>query len=352
MDIRRRAGAEGSSVNSVDIKLPPHSVDAEQSVIGGLLLDNNAMDRVADILSPADFYRHDHRLIYEHTRALIEQGKPADVVTVTEELGDLSEQTGGILYLGQLAQNTPSAANIRRYAEIVREKAIMRGMLSVAGSMQDACLGQGIKNAEKIAQDAESAMSQLLDRHGGEPQSLHSVFCESLAYIDERGERGGEIAGLATGFHDLDRLTGGLEPGQLVIAAARPAVGKTIFGCNIANHVASRGGSVLFFTLEMPAREIGLRILSARTKVSVQTMRTGTRDDICLPATRIASSSVLRLIGGSSIGGSPAIYPQTVRLILRKPLESNACLHQSRRNLHSWWHRVAASQMRTVMRTL
>ncbi len=120
-------------------------------------------------------------------------------------------------------------------------------------------------------------MMRLLDGQSSDPKGLQAVFCEALHYIDERGERDGDIAGLATGFHDFDRLTGGLEPGQLVIVAARPAVGKTIFGCNVANHVASRGGSALFFTLEMGAREIGMRILSARTRVSVHDMRTGTR---------------------------------------------------------------------------
>lgn len=261
-----------------NLLLPPHSQEAEQSVLGGLLLENIALDRIADMLAPDDFYRHDHRLIYEHISSMIERGKPADIVTVAEVLeasGKLQE-IGGIAYLGALAQNTPSAANIRRYAEIVHDKAVMRGMLSIAGSIQDACLGEGIKDAEKIAQEAENAMMRLLDSKGGEPKGLHAVFCEALHYIDERG---GDIAGLATGFHDLDRVTGGLEPGQLVIVAGRPGTGKTIFGCNVANHVANRGGSVLFFTLEMGAREIGMRILSARTRVSVHAMRTGTKDE-------------------------------------------------------------------------
>lgn len=264
-----------------DLKIPPHSIEAEQSVIGGLLIDNNALDRVADFLALDDFYRHDHRLIYERTRGLIEQGKPADIVTVAEALDSIGklQEVGGIAYIGALAQNVPSAANIRRYAEIVHEKAVMRGLLSIAGSIQDACLGNGVKDAEKIAQEAENAMLRLLDGQADGPKELHAVFSEALHYIDERGERSGELAGLATGFHDLDRLTGGLESGQLIIVAARPSVGKTIFGCNVANYVASRSGSVLFFTLEMGAREIGMRILSARTQVSVQEMRTGTKND-------------------------------------------------------------------------
>ncbi len=265
----------------IDLPLPPHSSEAEQSVLGGLLLENNALDRIADFLTAEDFYRHDHRLIYEHIRTMIEQGKPSDIVTVAEALESVGklQEVGGIAYLGALAQNTPGAANIRRYAEIVHDKAVMRGLLGIAVSIQDACLGGGLKDAEKIAQDAENAMMRLLDGKGSDPKGLHDVFCDALHYIDERGERGGDLAGLATGFHDFDRLTGGLEPGQLVIVAARPAVGKTIFGCNVSNHVASRGGSALFFTLEMGAREIGMRILSARTRVSVHDMRTGTKDE-------------------------------------------------------------------------
>lgn len=268
-------------MNAIDLPLPPHSQEAEQSVLGALLLENNALDRIADILAPEDFYRYDHRLIYDHARALIEQGKPADIVTVAEALTEQGklQEIGGIAYLGALAQNVPSAANVRRYAEIVHEKAVMRGLLSIAGNIQDACLGGGLKDAEKIAQDAEAAMMRLLDGHGTEPSRLQDVFGEALQYIDSRGDRVGELAGLATGFHYFDRLTGGLEPGQLVIVAARPSVGKTIFGCNVANHVASRGGSALFFTLEMGTREIGMRILSARTRVSVHDMRTGTKDD-------------------------------------------------------------------------
>ena len=295
-------------MNVLDLPLPPHSEESEQSVLGALLLDNNALDRIADILAPEDFYRHDHRLIYEHIRVIIEQGKQADVVTVTYalEASGKAQETSGIAYLGELAKSTPSAANIRRYAEIVHDKAIMRGLLSVASSIQEACIGKGVKDAEKIAQEAENAMLQLLDSKSGEPQSLTSVFHEALAYVDERGDRGSEIAGLATGFYDFDKMTGGLEPGQLVIAAARPSVGKTIFGCNIANHVASRGGSVLFFTLEMQAREIGLRILAARTKVSVQSMRTGTRDDLHWKSlsAQLASSDGQRLFidDKSSIG--------------------------------------------------
>lgn len=267
-------------MNIDELKLPPHNITAEHSVLGGLLLENNAYDKVVDILSAEDFYHHDHRRIYAHISQLVEQGKPADVVLVAESLEAANEldTVGGIAYLGDLANAVPSTANIKRYAQIVREKAVLRGLQGVANAIFEACQSQGATDPGKIAHDAEEAISALVNRQSSEPQSVAEVFSEALRYVDERGERGRDTAGLATGFVDFDRMTGGLDPGQLAVVAARPAVGKTIFGCNVANHVASQGGSALFFTLEMTSREIGMRILSARTRVSVHEMKTGTRD--------------------------------------------------------------------------
>ncbi len=267
-------------MNLVDLQLPPQSIEAEQSVIGGLLLDNNALDKVVDVLVPEDFYRNDHRLIFEHMRSIIERNMPADIVTVAESLdssGKLQE-VGGIAYLGALAQNTPSSANIRRYAEIVHEKAIRRGLRSVAEGIIEACQGSAIGDAEIIARNAEEEMARLLDRRGGDPEPFHETIGKVLTEIDRRREFGKELAGLATGIQEFDELTGGLEPGQLVIVAARPSVGKTVLGCNIADFVA-RHTPTLFFTLEMTGNEIGMRILAARSEVPMHLMRVGTGKD-------------------------------------------------------------------------
>ena len=267
-------------MNAPDLCVPPHSVEAEQSVLGALMLDSNAFDRIADVLKAHDFYRAEHGAIFAAIQSLHSRGKPVDVVTVAESIDQAGRggDTGGLAYLGELAANTPSAANIRHYAESVRKNAVLRGLVIVARSIQDACLCQGPKDAEKIALEAESAMLRLIDRQGGDPSTLSEVFGEALAYVDERCQREGEFAGLTTGFHGFDRLTGGLEPGQLIVIAARPSVGKTIFAGNAADSVAQRGHSVLFFSLEMSRREIGMRLLSARSKVSVHAMRTGTND--------------------------------------------------------------------------
>lgn len=267
-------------MNTLEPLPPPHSIEAEQSIIGGLLLDRNAFDKIADVLTDEDFFRDDHRRIFRHIAKQFGAGKPVDVITVAESIDDTNEaeQTGGLAYLGDLAANTPGAANILRYAEIVREKSILRKIQEAACSMHASCASPNGRTAVQIASDGESAIQTAIDRSGGDPVALVDVFGEAIAYVDERCQRKGEFAGLRTGFDDFDQLTGGLEPGQLVIVAARPSVGKTIFAGNVADAVAQRGQSVLFFTLEMSAREIGARLLSARARVSVHAMRTGTNE--------------------------------------------------------------------------
>ncbi len=264
-------------MNISDFQLPPQSIEAEQSVIGGLLLDNNGLDKVADILVPEDFYRNDHRLIFEHIQYMIERGLPADIVTVAEALessGKLQD-AGGISYLGTLVQNVPGTANIRRYSEIVHEKSVIRGLLSIAGGIRDACQGQGFISAEVIAQNAEEKMMRLLDRRGSDPEPFHATIASVLVEIEKRRELGAKLAGESTGIDQFDELTGGLEAGQLIIIAARPSVGKTVLGCNIADYVA-QSATTLFFTLEMTKREIGMRILATRSGVPMHFMRGGT----------------------------------------------------------------------------
>lgn len=267
-------------MNAPDMGFPPSSIDAEQSILGGLLLDRNAFDRIADMVTDADFFRDDHRRIFRHIARLFGTGKPVDVITVAESIDEANEteQSGGLAYLGELTANTPGAANIRRYAEIVRDKSMLRQLQETATTMHAACSTPAGRTAEQIATKAEASMQTAVDRSGSEPKALADVLGEAIAYVDERCQREGEFAGLITGFVDFDRLTGGLEPGQLIIVAARPSVGKTMFGLNVADSVAQRGHSSLFFTLEMSTREIGSRLLSARAKVSVHAMRTGTND--------------------------------------------------------------------------
>ena len=267
-------------MNTFDHRAAPQAIESEQSILGALLSNNNAFDSIADLINASDFYRDDHRRIYRHLARLISAGQPADVITVAESLDDAneSESTGGLAYLGDLVANTPSASNVRRYAEIVREKSMLRTLQEAALTLHDACANPSGRTVEELIAAAESSLLAAADRSEGDPKPLLDVLQEAIEYVDERCQRGGQYAGLTTGFDDFDRLTGGLEPGQLVIVAARPSVGKTIFGSNVADSVAQRGSSALFFTLEMSAREIGSRLLSARSQVSVHDMRTGTND--------------------------------------------------------------------------
>lgn len=259
---------------------PPHSIDAEQSVLGGLLLDDRAFDLIAEQVSDVDFYRDDHRRIFRNITRLYLAGKPVDAVTVAEALerSGESNKTGGLAYLGELAANTPSAANIRRYAEIVRERACLRRIQEAALNLHAACSNTAGRSLHEIIGEAETALQAAIDRTEGDPKPLTEVFQEVANYVDSRSQSSGASAGLETGFCDLDRMIGGLEPGNLAIIAARPSCGKTMFSGNIADHTAQTGRSVLFFTLEMSAREIGMRLMAARARLSVQTMRAGTDD--------------------------------------------------------------------------
>lgn len=260
---------------------PPHSIEAEQSVLGGLLLEGaKAFDRIVGLIADNDFFRDEHRRIFRHAARLFDSGKPIDVITVAEAIdcAGETEHTGGLAYLGELVQNTPSAMNIKRYADIVRGKAMLRQMQAVAMTLMDACANPSGKTVEEIAAAAEAQMQECLDRSDSEPLALADVIADAISYVDERCQRGGGLAGLATGITDLDRLTGGLEAGQLAIVAARPSSGKTMLAGNIADYVTASGGVGLFLTLEMGAREVGMRLLASRARVPVHAMRTGTND--------------------------------------------------------------------------
>lgn len=286
--------------------LPPHSVEAERSVIGAILLDSNALDRIEGLITEADFYRQDHRLIFAAARTLSNAGKPIDVITVAEAMegaGSLS-RTGGLAYLGEIVQNTPSAANIKRYAEIVRERALQRRLLALATDIQANCMAPGA-NVARIIDQADAAMAQLIDTGTDEPTLLYEGMFDAIQDIDDRST-GRRPSGLLTGVTELDAITGGLEPGQLVIVAARPSVGKTAIALNMADSVVTQGKSVAFFSLEMTRREIIQRLIALRTGVSVSDMRAGRLEPsqwgLISASHGSANGQRLHLIDRSSIG--------------------------------------------------
>ncbi len=218
------------------LKLPPHSIEAEQALIGGLMLDNAAWDRIGDQVAEGDFYRDDHRRIFRHIARLIEQGKPADVVTVYESLekSNESEAAGGLAYLGEIANSTPSAANIRRYAEIVRERGVLRKLVTVGDEIASSALNPKGKDAKELLDQAEKKIFEIAEagaRHGTGFVALKPLLGQVVERIQELYEREHhtDVTGVPTGFHDLDMKTSGLQPGDMVVVAGRPSMGKTAF---------------------------------------------------------------------------------------------------------------------------
>lgn len=271
------------------LRVPPHSVEAEQSVLGGLLLDNAAWDRVTDILTEDDFYRFDHRIIWQHISRLISLSRPADVVTVHESLvsANKADDVGGLPYLNALAHNTPSAANIRRYAEIVRERAMLRKLVSVADEIASAAFNPQGKEARQLLDEAESRVFQIAQegaRGSDGFKDIQPLLAEVVERIDELYHREGDsdVTGVPTGFTDLDRMTSGLQPGDLIIVAGRPSMGKTSLAMNIGEHVAiEQGLPVAVFSMEMGAVQLAMRMVGSVGMLDQHRMRTGklTADD-------------------------------------------------------------------------
>nr|WP_306396563.1 replicative DNA helicase [Massilia sp. REN29] len=269
------------------LRIPPHSIEAEQSVIGGLLRDNAAWDRIADFMHAEDFYRYDHRIIFEQMVRLINAGKPADVITVYEACNQLgkAEDVGGLQYLNAMAQNTPSAANIRRYAEIVRDRGILRQLITVADEISGNAFNPQGKEVKQMLDEAESQIFAIAEQGARGAQgwlAVQPLLTQVVERIDElySRENQGEITGVPTGFIDLDRMTSGLQPGDLVIVAGRPSMGKTAFSVNIGENVAIEAGlPVAVFSMEMGGAQLAMRMLGSVGQLDQHRLRTGRLND-------------------------------------------------------------------------
>jgi replicative DNA helicase len=269
------------------VRLPPHSIEAEQSVLGGLLLDNTAWDRIADLVGTDDFYRQDHQYIFGAISRLIDASKPADAVTVFEALRNTgrADQAGGLVYLNSLAQNTPSAANIRRYAELVRERSVLRRLVTAGDEIATSALNPAGRDTKQILDEAETKVFQIAEegargRQGFiEIQPLLTRVVERIQELFERANPS-DVTGVPTGFADLDVKTSGFQPGDLIIIAGRPSMGKTALALNIGEHVAiDQGMPVAVFSMEMGASQLALRMLSSVGKLDQQRLRTGRLQD-------------------------------------------------------------------------
>ena len=269
------------------IRLPPHSIEAEQSLIGGILLDNAAWERIADLVGDADFYRDDHRRIYQHIARLIDAGKPADVVTVFESLEkhNEAEQAGGLPYLAEIANSTPSAANIRRYAEIVRERAILRKMVAVGDEIAASALNPSGRDAKALLDEAEARVFEIAEagaRHASGFVSIQPILKQVVDRVQELYDRDNphDVTGVPTGLVDLDEKTSGLQPSDMIILAGRPAMGKTTLALNIAEHVAVDCRlPVAIFSMEMPGTQLAMRFISSLGRIDQQKLRTGRLGD-------------------------------------------------------------------------
>lgn len=269
------------------LRVPPHSIEAEQSVLGGLLLDNAAWDKIADFVSPDDFYRFDHRLIFQHIVKLINNARPADVITVFESLSSAgkAEELGGLSYLNALAQNTPSAANIRRYAEIVRDRGILRKLITVADEISGEAFHPQGKEVKQMLDQAESKIFAIAEEGSRGTQGFQEIqplLTKVVERIDElyNRENQNDITGVPTGFVDIDRMTSGLQAGDLVIVAGRPSMGKTAFSINIGENVAIESGlPVAVFSMEMGGTQLAMRMLGSVGRLDQHRLRTGRLND-------------------------------------------------------------------------
>ncbi|MBK6358941.1 replicative DNA helicase [Candidatus Skiveiella danica] len=267
------------------LRIPPHSIEAESSVLGGLLLDNGAWDRVGDLLVESDFYRYEHRLIYGAVGALINASKPADVITVFEHLQNQgkAEESGGLAYLNSLAQYVPSASNIRRYAEIVRERSILRKLVSASDEIATNAFNPQGRAVDRILDEAEQKIFNIGEEGSRMKQgfqSMDSLVVKLLDRVQEMADNPNDITGVPTGFYDLDRMTSGLQAGDMVVLAARPSMGKTAFAINIAEHVAlNEGLPVAVFSMEMGASQLAVRIVGSIGRIDQGHLRTGKLTD-------------------------------------------------------------------------
>ena len=305
-----------------DLKTPPHSLEAEQSVIGGLMLDNRAWDEIADIVNEQDFYRHDHALILRAINALAEEQQPYDVVTVSEWIGargDL-ESIGGLAYLSILANDTPTAVNIKAYANIVREYSILRSLIQVGNEISASAYNADGRPSKELVDEAERKVFLIAEQGAGNRQgfeAINELLGRAVKRVEEMYRSDTALTGIATGFTNFDDKTSGLQKSDLVIIAGRPSMGKTSFAMNLAEHVAlNNENSVAVFSMEMPGEQLALRMMSSLGRIDSHNLRTGKLDDHDWP--RLISSVNMLSKAKLFIDDTAALTPTELRARTRR----------------------------------
>ena len=304
------------------LRVPPQSIEAEQAVLGGLMLAPDAFDRIADLLVPEDFYRRDHQLIYRAIRELGEKNKPYDAVTLAEwfESNGLAEQVAGGAYLVELATTTPSAANIKAYADIVRDKAVLRQLIEVGtGIVNDGFQPDGRESGEILAKAEQEvfAIAEAGARGRSDFVAVNKAMAEAFDVLQTRFANGGGITGLPTGYTEFDEMTAGLQPTDLLILAARPAMGKTTLALNMAEYAAIKTKkAIAVFSMEMSASQLALRLISSNGRVNATRLRTGQLEDE--DWSRVTSA--IRMLRETKIfiDDTPALSPEVLRAKARR----------------------------------
>ena len=304
------------------LKVPPHSIEAEQAVLGGLMLDNRAWEKIADRVSDEDFYRHDHRLIFRAIQAQEAKDVPNDAVTLSQHLQSIDEleQAGGLAYLGRLAKDTPTAANIIAYADIVREKSILRQLAAVGTEIAGSAYNQEGRDSRELLDDAEKNVYKIAEQGARNQKGfvgMTALLKNTVDQIDQLYQNEGAITGIATGFDKFDEMTSGLHAGELIIVAGRPSMGKTTFAMNLAENAAiGNKKSVAVFSMEMPGESLSMRMISSLGRIDQHNLRTGQIKDEDWP--RITSTVSMLSQTKIFVDDTAALSPTELRARARR----------------------------------
>ncbi len=310
---------------TVAIKTPPHSIEAEQSVLGGLMLDNQAWDHVVDKVTADDFYHPGHRLIYDAISRLSSDSKPFDPLTLAELLENQGEldNAGGLVYLTELIGNVPSIANIRAYAEIVYERSMLRQLINASQKIADRAYNPEGRSSQDVLDEAERLVFNIAEERpkSGGPVGIREILDKTVRKIDELFNAGDAITGITTGFTDLDNMTSGLQSSDMIIVAARPSMGKTTFAMNLVeNALLASDKGVVVFSLEMPAEQLMMRMLSSLGRIDQSKTRSGQLDEDDWPKLLSAVERIKdrKLFIDDTAGISPQEMRSRVRRIVRE----------------------------------
>lgn len=309
-----------------ELKIPPHSIEAEQSVLGGLMLDNSSWDKAAELIGENDFYRPNHRLIFRVMENLGRRNQPFDVLTLTESLKSIGEleNAGGEVYLFELAKNTPTVANISAYAEIVRERSILRQLIEVSGAIADDAFNPDGRETKEILDNAESKIFKIAEQRarGQGPIDISTLLAKTTERIDVLYHSDESITGISTGFTDLDEMTSGLQKGDFVIVAGRPSMGKTALAMNIVEHAAIQSKKpVLVFSMEMPGESLAMRMMSSLGRIDQHKVRSGKLHDEDWP--RLTSAVSMLSEATLYIDDTPSMSPSELRARARRVAKTN-----------------------------